>query len=327
MRAIDSLMKKLGLVKLDRYGLALTPEGRVMSMRPAVLDDGFGGRIVGWEDGDLAAAELEAWPAAARPRPAAPPPPVRTAPLAVAAPPMVARPAAPVVAGEREEDDWEWTIAIARARAAAEDTEQALTPPPATPTARSASARTTPIVNRGRAASATATPVSSRAASASATPVSSRAASASATPVSSHVASASSTPGSSRTASSCEVESSTRSSSARIARGTPAPFPAHEASTRSTVIPVPALRPASTSTSTVIPVPALRLAAAPPAAMPASASMAPRPKATLSAAGKREVPNTDFEDTVVTKAAPAPSEDTVPHLVLPLPSIKRLGRA
>ena len=61
MGAIQNLLGKLGYVKLDRYGLLLTPDGRVLSQRPAVLDDGLGGRIVGWEDGDLAAMELEHW--------------------------------------------------------------------------------------------------------------------------------------------------------------------------------------------------------------------------------------------------------------------------
>jgi hypothetical protein len=61
MGAIQNLLGKLGYVKLDRFGLLLTPDGRVLSQRPAVLDDGLGGRIVGWQDGDLAAMELEHW--------------------------------------------------------------------------------------------------------------------------------------------------------------------------------------------------------------------------------------------------------------------------
>jgi len=98
MAAIDNLMKKLGFVKISKFGLVLTPEGRLLSMRPAVLDDGFGGRIVGWQDGDLAAAELERWEPA-RPaslqavanRVAAARPPVPTQPL-----PVVRAPAPPV---------------------------------------------------------------------------------------------------------------------------------------------------------------------------------------------------------------------------------------
>ena len=132
MPAIDNLLKRLGFVKLARYGLVLTPEGRIMSLRPAVLEDGLGGKIVGWPDGDLAAMELEKWePARPAAKPAvatrlavAPPPiplpkppvmaPVAPAPVAVVAqPPQV------------EEDDWEWEIALARARVAAEESEQA----------------------------------------------------------------------------------------------------------------------------------------------------------------------------------------------------------
>jgi hypothetical protein len=71
MGALDSLMRRLGFAKLDRYGLVLTPDDRVISMRPAVLDDGLGSKIVGWLEGDLAAMELEHWgapkPATAKP--------------------------------------------------------------------------------------------------------------------------------------------------------------------------------------------------------------------------------------------------------------------
>ncbi|MBX3154968.1 MAG: hypothetical protein KF773_03135 [Deltaproteobacteria bacterium] len=162
MPALSNLLKRWGFVKLSRYGLVLTPEGRIMSVRPDVLDDGGGGRIVGWEDADLAPAELTRW-APARPAPAtavaarvasAPPPlpPVRVAavtatalpipaltpaarvvppapPVVVEPPSVPAAPAAPasveVAPAEEPEDDWEWTIAIARARAAADDAEAA----------------------------------------------------------------------------------------------------------------------------------------------------------------------------------------------------------
>jgi hypothetical protein len=164
MPAIDSLMKRLGYVKLSSYGLVLTPEGRVLSMRPAALDDGLGGRIVGWREGDLAAMELEKWePARPAPKAAvatrvavAPRPPVPTMVVReTSLPPTVAqvpsmRPApvaVPVkVAPEPvvEEDDWEWTIAIARARAAADEVElAAAAPPPAPP--KFIAAKTLPI--------------------------------------------------------------------------------------------------------------------------------------------------------------------------------------
>ncbi|MBA3462643.1 MAG: hypothetical protein H0T46_21990 [Deltaproteobacteria bacterium] len=160
-------MKRLGYVKLSSFGLVLTPEGRVLSMRPAVLEDALGGRIVGWQDSDLAAAELEKWeparPApAGRPsvatRAAAPRPPIPTGqhrvvsaasasvvirdqslPATVAQVPTIkppvrtpVAPAAVNVAPEpvAEEDDWEWTIAIARARAAAEEVVAAAAEPP-----------------------------------------------------------------------------------------------------------------------------------------------------------------------------------------------------
>ncbi|MBA3539165.1 MAG: hypothetical protein H0T79_06025 [Deltaproteobacteria bacterium] len=153
-------MRRLGYAKLDRYGLLLTPEGRIMSTRPAVLDDGLGGRIVGWTDADLAAMELEKW----APRPISPPatkvaaqPPiprnhqaVRPAPIqavasrvasvpaamphafvptipAIPAAVCIAKPA-PLVEHELTEDEWEWEIAVARARAAADDIALVATP-------------------------------------------------------------------------------------------------------------------------------------------------------------------------------------------------------
>src|SRR5687768_3195264 len=107
MPAIDTLLKRLGFVRLDRYGLVLTPEGRIMSLRPAVLDDGLGGRIVGWTDGDLAAMELQKW------EPARPAPKTAVATRVAVAPPPIPTPK-PIVAeaAQVEEDDWEWEIAL-----------------------------------------------------------------------------------------------------------------------------------------------------------------------------------------------------------------------
>ena len=117
-------------------------------MRPAVMDDGIGGRIVGWRDADLVAAELGRWEAA-QPVPvtrvASPPPPlpmvarsssarpIVAPPAALPARPIVAPPAPPIVVAvapkaEEPEDDWEWTIALARARAVAEEVELAVAP-------------------------------------------------------------------------------------------------------------------------------------------------------------------------------------------------------
>ncbi len=140
MPAIERLMKRMGYVRLSRYGLVLTPEGRIMSLRP-VLDDGTGGQVVGWRDQDLASAELQKWePARPAPRGAVAAPlatpirvsaPVPVPPMAPIAPPIPAIPQAYVAAAEEpEEDEWEWTIALARARAVAEELAAAVMPPP-----------------------------------------------------------------------------------------------------------------------------------------------------------------------------------------------------
>lgn len=131
MSAIQHLLRRMGFVKLRSYGLALTTDGRIVSTRGAVLDDGAGGPIVGWQDGDVAIWKLSRWAdpppepvvfAAATP---APPPPPSPPPVAPSAHVMSAEVAAePAV----DEDDWEWTIALARARAAVEEVEAALPP-------------------------------------------------------------------------------------------------------------------------------------------------------------------------------------------------------
>jgi hypothetical protein len=158
MAAIQRLLARLGYVRLDRYGLVLTPEQRILTLRPVVLDDGLGNKIIGWEDHDLAAMELEKWepfrPASQRAvatRVAAPPPPVppgtRQTALGVAVtPPSFAEFTPALVAyvppsltpppptrkvadlTELDDDEWEWTIALARARAAAEEAEAAAVP-------------------------------------------------------------------------------------------------------------------------------------------------------------------------------------------------------
>lgn len=123
MGAFDNFLRRRGYAKLDRYGLVLTPDDRVLSTRA-------GGTIVGWLDGDFIPA----------PAPAPAPTPV-----------AVAAPRAPVVAAEPvvEEDDWEWEIAMARARAAADDVQSAATSMaftrPAAPAPRTPAARTKPM--------------------------------------------------------------------------------------------------------------------------------------------------------------------------------------
>src|SRR5215216_2360482 len=93
MGAFENFLKRQGYAKLDRYGLILTPEGRVLSTRPAVLDDGLGNRIVGWLEGDLAAMELDRH--GEPKKPAAPPTPPKPIALAkpIAAPPAAKAPA------------------------------------------------------------------------------------------------------------------------------------------------------------------------------------------------------------------------------------------
>jgi hypothetical protein len=153
MGAIQNLLRRWGFVKLDRYGLVLTPDDRILATRPAILDDGIGGRIVGWSAEDLAGSELQPWtPGAVQqrreilmiaprvPLPAPPPAPLPAftpapAPAPVMAPtpvpaPVIAKPVVAVApAPPVEEDEWEWEIAVARARAEAADTEAAAVPP------------------------------------------------------------------------------------------------------------------------------------------------------------------------------------------------------
>ncbi len=143
MGAFQHLLRRWGLVRLDRYGLALTPEGRILSTRPEVLDDGAGGRIVGWQDADLAVGELQPWERrpgsdSARPPAVAPvippsPGPGASAPGCVTPPATFASGVVMPLAVARDaavdEDDWEWTIALARARAAAEEIEASVRPP------------------------------------------------------------------------------------------------------------------------------------------------------------------------------------------------------
>ena len=54
---LHSFLERLGFVRLRDFGLLLTPDRRIVTTRE-VLDDGYGATVVGWEDSDLAAAEL-----------------------------------------------------------------------------------------------------------------------------------------------------------------------------------------------------------------------------------------------------------------------------
>ena len=164
--AISSLLRRMGFLKLGDYGLVLTPEGRLLSCRPAVLDDGFGGKIVGWREGDLAAMELARWqspPASPRATasPSTIPAPISAAPstrrVALAMAPvgptrartpitLEAQPMIRVDEIEKDEpleDEWEWEIAVARARAQAEWSDEALSAaqPVSAPVAPASSSR------------------------------------------------------------------------------------------------------------------------------------------------------------------------------------------
>jgi hypothetical protein len=136
MGAVDRLIRRLGYVRLGDYGLALSPDDRVVALR----DGSVVGRRTHDADVDdfvmpvLAPAPLvTAKPAkpttttTARPAPA--PAPVPAAKPVLAAKPAPAPKPAPATKPEVvEEDDWEWTIAIARARAAAEEIADAVPP-------------------------------------------------------------------------------------------------------------------------------------------------------------------------------------------------------
>ncbi len=131
--AISRLLARLGFVRIGRFGLVLTPDDRILSTRPAVLDDGLGGKIVGWDEGDLAAMELEHWQPMgvkhAMPAPitialpAMPPPIPRAAKVTASVPISFTAPVPVQVAPATEpaeDDEWEWEIAVAKARATAD---------------------------------------------------------------------------------------------------------------------------------------------------------------------------------------------------------------
>lgn len=137
-------------------------------MRPAVLDDGTGARVVGWQDGDPAEAELGAWAPGkavdvrgvasqvAMPPAAAPGAAARSTTDSMSA--LAGVMAVPVAPESMvDEDDWEWTIALARARAAAEEPEEAA----ATTGPRSRPPRPAPVKTRPMAAVAMKEPASS----------------------------------------------------------------------------------------------------------------------------------------------------------------------
>ena len=94
MSLVEGILARFGYAKLRRYGLALTPDGRVVTLQPSILDAGTGSRIVGWTAGDAGAIGMTAISLAS---PVAPP--VAAAPATfVAVFPVSPVPVAPPVA-------------------------------------------------------------------------------------------------------------------------------------------------------------------------------------------------------------------------------------
>ncbi len=295
--AISSLLRRMGFLKLGDYGLILTPEGRVLSTHFTVLDDGLGGKIVGWREGDLAAMELDHWrPAPATPRATANP---RAIPPAMpAAPPLSTGVPAPVatvqssamataplgpkraptpipletqpmirvdVAPEPLEDEWEWEIAVARARAQAEwAAEAAASVAPAPPPrvrAKSPSVQAAPIADRWDTSDRTKTTMTTT-------------------------------------------------------KATTAPLP--RVVTSPPTRPVQAVPPVSPTGRTVIPVPTLPQVTARARIQTGAMPLQPAPRRFPRATPQPELAS---EDTQVTHAAPTPANDdlTSPGLVMPPP--------
>ncbi|HTJ43276.1 MAG TPA: hypothetical protein VL463_14320 [Kofleriaceae bacterium] len=132
MGVLDSLLGRLGFVRLDQYGLVRSPDGRITMMHRRVLDDGMGGRIVGWRADDPAPTVLE--PMDLVPRTAVKQVEAARASIAMAAKHVPAavtaaveakKPEATIVEDEDGDEDWEWQLALARARAAADEAEAA----------------------------------------------------------------------------------------------------------------------------------------------------------------------------------------------------------
>ena len=87
------LLRWLGFVKLADYGLELTGDRRIRIHGWTVLDDGKGGAIVGWTDGDAAVHELNKW--------------------------QLVKPQRTTLKHDDDGDEWDWMIVAARARAEA----------------------------------------------------------------------------------------------------------------------------------------------------------------------------------------------------------------
>jgi hypothetical protein len=147
MPVFQYLLQRWGFVKLDRYGLVRTPDGRILTTHPKILDDGKGGRIVGWQDSDPAPVQLPAWqPTHGENVGGTAENPVIPATSEAIGGRLAAASAAVMadaVAGEAmvDEDDWEWITKLARARVAA----PTAVAPPAAPIDRSGARPAAPV--------------------------------------------------------------------------------------------------------------------------------------------------------------------------------------
>ncbi|MBP9204406.1 MAG: hypothetical protein KBG28_10605 [Kofleriaceae bacterium] len=103
---MEPLLRRLGYVKLTAYGLVLTPDDRVVSLRARLVERADGGHLVGWRDADLELVLATL-------------PPARPAPGLVTMAPVVASPHHPGAgADDADDDEWAWQLALVRARAA-----------------------------------------------------------------------------------------------------------------------------------------------------------------------------------------------------------------
>lgn len=133
MAIIEGLLGRFGYVKLERYGLLLTPDGQVVSLQPAALDE--------VTVAPPPARNIE-WPAAVAAGPVPLPDLVAVTPARVALAAVEAThfgpttPPTPTPSVDEDQDEWEWHMALARARAAAADAETPAEEAPPAPVAK-----------------------------------------------------------------------------------------------------------------------------------------------------------------------------------------------
>lgn len=134
MAVIESILARAGYVKLSRYGMMLTPDGRIVDLHAMTSDVPFAAPVPGPTVAPIAPPAPP--PPAPAPRVAAPVAPVATpvAPRSASMPSVII--SADVLPddgddGLADDDEWEWQLALARARIAAAETEAAKMPAPA----------------------------------------------------------------------------------------------------------------------------------------------------------------------------------------------------